>query len=58
MSTIRSVDRILVFAAGRIVEEGAHETLMLRPGGIYRRLVEMQAFGVPDDAEPEQRDAG
>ena len=58
LSTIRSVDRILVFDAGRIVEEGAHETLMLRPGGIYRRLVEMQAFGVPDeDTEAEQRDA-
>jgi ATP-binding cassette subfamily B protein len=58
LSTVRSADRILVFDAGRIVEEGSHETLMLRPGGHYRRLVEMQTFGVPDELETEQRDAG
>ena len=60
LSTIRSVDRILVFAAGRIVEQGSHETLMRRPGGRYQRLVEMQTFGAPDEAEAAtgQRDAG
>ena len=44
LSTIRRVDRILVFDKGRIVEEGTHEELVGRPGGRYRRLVEMQAF--------------
>ena len=46
LSTIRRVDRILVFDAGRIVESGTHAELMQREGGPYRRMVEMQAFGV------------
>jgi ATP-binding cassette subfamily B protein len=46
LSTIRRVDRILVFDAGRIVEEGTHDELVAREGGLYRRLVEMQTFGV------------
>jgi ATP-binding cassette subfamily B protein len=57
LSTVRSADRILVFDDGRIVEEGSHETLMLRPGGHYRSLVEMQTFGTLDEIETEQRDA-
>jgi ATP-binding cassette subfamily B protein len=44
LSTIRQADRILVFDAGRIIEEGRHDDLMLRPDGRYRRLVEMQTF--------------
>ena len=43
LSTVRKADRILVFDAGRIVEEGSHDQLM-REGGRYRELVEMQAF--------------
>ena len=58
LSTVRSADRILVFDSGRIVEEGSHETLMRRPGGVYRSLVEMQAFEVPGASELRQRDAG
>jgi ATP-binding cassette subfamily B protein len=46
LSTIRRVDRILVFGAGRIIEEGTHDELVARIGGRYRRLVEMQTFGV------------
>ncbi len=42
LSTIQRLDRILVFDAGRIVEDGAHEELMRKPGGIYRRLLETQ----------------
>jgi ATP-binding cassette subfamily B protein len=40
--TLRGCDRILVLERGRLVEEGGHEELLARPGGIYRRLVESQ----------------
>ncbi len=43
LSTVRSLDRILVFDRGEIVEQGTHETLTMRPGGIYRGLFELQA---------------
>jgi len=44
LSTVRALDRLLVFDKGRIVEEGTHETLVARDGGIYRRLFERQAL--------------
>jgi len=44
LSTVRALDRLLVFDKGRIVEEGTHETLVAREGGIYRRLFERQAL--------------
>ncbi len=43
LSTVRSLDRLLVFDGGRIVEEGTHAELVKRQGGIYRRLFERQA---------------
>ncbi len=46
LSTVRAMDRILVFEGGRIVEEGPHESLVARNGGIYRRLFERQALGL------------
>lgn len=46
LSTVRQVDRILVFDQGRIVEEGSHVALLARPQGIYRRLYRMQAAGL------------
>jgi len=42
LSTVRSLDRILVFDAGRIVEDGSHAALLAEPDGIYRRLFERQ----------------
>jgi len=45
LSTVRALDRILVFDRGRIVEEGPHAALLAR-GGIYRRLFEVQASGL------------
>jgi ATP-binding cassette subfamily B multidrug efflux pump len=43
LSTVRSLDRILVFDRGEIVEQGTHAMLTARAGGIYRGLFERQA---------------
>ena len=43
LSTVRALDRILVFDRGRIVEDGAHADLLQRPNGAYRALFERQA---------------
>ena len=42
LSTLRHCDRILVFEDGEIREQGSHNELMRREGGIYRKLVETQ----------------
>jgi ATP-binding cassette subfamily B protein len=44
LSTVRALDRLLVFDKGRIVEEGDHDALIRLKGGIYRRLFERQAL--------------
>jgi ATP-binding cassette subfamily B protein len=50
LSTIRQVDRILVFDAGQVVEDGTHDALMQKDG-TYRALFDMQALGfVEEDA--------
>ncbi len=49
LSTVRALDRILVFDQGRIVEDGSHAALLAR-GGIYRRLFERQATALGDGA--------
>jgi len=46
LSTVRALDRILVFEHGRIVEDGAHNALLGLEAGIYRRLFERQAMGL------------
>ena len=46
LSTVRSLDRILVFDRGRVKEDGRHEALLGLEGGIYRRLFERQAMGL------------
>ena len=45
LSTVRAMDRILVFDRGRIVEEGAHAALLARQG-TYSRLFTTQASGM------------
>jgi ATP-binding cassette subfamily B protein len=42
LSTVRSLDRILVFDRGEIVEQGNHAALASHAGGIYRGLFELQ----------------
>ena len=42
LSTVQHADRILVLHRGRIHEEGSHAAL-LRRGGLYARLTELQA---------------
>ncbi len=46
LSTVRSLDRIVVFEAGRVVEDGTHAALVGQPGGTYRRLFERQSMGL------------
>lgn len=41
LSTVRHVDRILVFRKGKLLEEGSHEEL-LQKGGYYAKLYELQ----------------
>jgi ATP-binding cassette, subfamily B, bacterial len=43
-STVRMADRILVLAGGMITEEGTHDRLM-RDGGRYAEMFELQAAG-------------
>ncbi|MGH6923917.1 MAG: ABC transporter ATP-binding protein [Propylenella sp.] len=44
LSTVRAMDRILVFDRGEIVEEGDHFALVRRERGIYKSLFEKQAL--------------
>jgi ATP-binding cassette subfamily B protein len=44
LSTVKALDRLLVFDRGEIVEEGRHEVLVRKKNGIYRRLFERQAL--------------
>jgi len=43
LSTVQHADEIIVMEAGRIAERGTHESLLAK-GGIYRKLVELQAL--------------
>ncbi|MDB5146171.1 MAG: ATP-binding cassette protein [Mucilaginibacter sp.] len=43
LSTIQNADIILVLENGRVVERGSH-TELLQNNGLYRKLIDMQAF--------------
>lgn len=47
LSTCRHADRIVVLDKGTVVEEGTHDELLRRPGGLYARLVARQTGTAP-----------
>ena len=51
LSTVRALERILIFDRGRVVEEGSHGTLIGNEDGIYRRLFDRQVLGLVDENE-------
>ncbi|MEZ4318101.1 MAG: ABC transporter transmembrane domain-containing protein [Myxococcota bacterium] len=42
LSTVRDADEVIVLDHGRVVERGAHDELVKRADGLYRKLVERQ----------------
>jgi ABC-type multidrug transport system fused ATPase/permease subunit len=42
LSTIRNAQQIVVMDGGRVREIGSHEQLLRQPGGMYKRMWEMQ----------------
>ena len=53
LSTVRTLDRLLVLDRGRLVEQGDHDTLVRIEGGVYRRLFERQTLGLAREPETE-----
>jgi ATP-binding cassette subfamily B protein len=50
LSTIRKMDRIIVLANGKIIEDGAHNALLKNSQSIYKKLWELQAGGfIPEE---------
>lgn len=50
LSTLREMDRILVFKEGRVVEDGSHRTLLKNKEGVYSSFWAHQAGGfIKDD---------
>ena len=43
LSTIKSVDRIYVLKAGKIIETGTHESLLAQ-AGTYSKMISLQQF--------------
>ena len=56
LSTVRNADRIYVIEAGRVVEQGAHRSLVAGDG-LYARLARAQNLDVVLPAEPTLGDA-
>lgn len=54
LSTIRHADRIFVLEDGALVEQGRHEALVARPGGLYAALWRVQTGERAHPLEPER----
>ena len=52
LSTVASLDRILFFDNGRIIEDGSPQELLNRPDGAYRRLWDQQVNGMLPEHQP------
>ncbi|MBR5253327.1 MAG: ABC transporter ATP-binding protein [Clostridia bacterium] len=48
IQTLMSADNIIVMAGGKIVERGTHDDL-IREGGIYKRINDIQSSGVDEE---------
>jgi len=42
LSTLRKADRLVILDKGEIVEQGSHEELAVKEGGLYSKLLKMQ----------------
>lgn len=56
LSTIRSMDRIIVVEGGKIVEQGDHELLLKNPDSLYTKLWTLQAGGFLREGDGESPD--
>ncbi|CAD5233526.1 unnamed protein product [Bursaphelenchus xylophilus] len=55
LSTLRDVQKIIVYDEGRVVEVGSHVELSEREGGLYSSLVKHQQFQICDEIESNGR---
>jgi ATP-binding cassette subfamily B protein len=53
LSTLRDVDRVLVFSKGRIIEDGTPQDLLARPDGHFRRLHALQHLDAAPAIRPQ-----
>lgn len=49
LSTIREMDRIIVIEKGKIIEDGTHNDLVNKKGGLYKKLWDLQAGGFKNE---------
>lgn len=45
LSTIKKADKIVVLEKGKVIEEGSHYELAKVDGGLYQKLIKLQAVG-------------
>ncbi len=48
LSTIKKADKIVVLEKGQVVEQGSHLELSRAPGGLYKKLLDLQKMGEVD----------
>lgn len=51
LASVKSADNIIVMGKGHILEQGNHETLMSRPDGSYKALIEAQRLSTDDASD-------